>query len=124
MIVTKEYLRNNPDHIFVFGDNTVRKGCGGAAKLRYEPNVYGFITKKFPAHTDSCYYRPEEYLSMYEDEIKKLRFEIVNNRNKTFLISKIGAGLANRFGIFEQVIQGRLVKDLEDLNNVIFLEEI
>jgi len=46
MIITAQYLKENPDHIFVFGDNTVRKGFGGAAKFRDFPNTYGFVTLK------------------------------------------------------------------------------
>lgn len=45
-IVTKQFLDNNPNAIFVFGDNLLRVGYGGAAILRDHPQTYGFITKK------------------------------------------------------------------------------
>jgi len=51
--MTKEYLRAHPEVIFVFGDNLIHRGKGGAAKLRDEPNTYGFITKKYPNNIDS-----------------------------------------------------------------------
>lgn len=71
-IIDEKFLRDNPDHIFVFGDNRLRTGKGGAAKLRDEPNVYGFITKKFPNNQESSFYRPEEYQKVFEREIEKL----------------------------------------------------
>ena len=109
MIVTAQYLRDNPDHIFVFGDNTIRKGKGGAAKLRDFPNTYGFITKKYPNNLDGSFYRPKEYMSIFVDESMKLAQEITDNPDKTYLISKLGAGLANKYGIWEQVIKERLL---------------
>lgn len=45
-IVTKEFLDQNPNAVFIFGDNRRRLGYGGAASLRDHPQTYGFITKK------------------------------------------------------------------------------
>ena len=59
LFIDRDYLRNNPDDIFVFGDNWLRDGHGGAALLRDEPNTYGFITKIAPTHRDEdffCYF--------------------------------------------------------------------
>lgn len=119
--ITKEYLKSNPNQIFVFGDNTIREGSGGAAKLRYEPNVYGFITKKFPLHSDEDYYKPEEYSSIFDKELIELKKEIESHPDKFYLISKIGAGLANRFGIFETIIEPQIKKELSTYSNVRFL---
>jgi hypothetical protein len=120
--ITKSYLRENPDVIFVFGDNTSRTGFGGAAKLRNEPNTYGFITKKRPTRNPEDYYTVEEYGSkVYPVEAKKLRREMIIRHNKTFLISKLGAGLANKFGIFEKVIKPNIREDIKGLPNVKFL---
>lgn len=108
-------------HIFVFGDNDMRIGNGGAAKLRHLPNVYGFITKKSPSHEDYAYYKPnDEYRNVFIDEMKKLQNCIKNNSDKTFLISKLGAGLANKYHIYENVIEEHL-NSLNQFNNVIFL---
>ena len=121
IFITKQYLQQHPNEIFVFGDNLIRKGVGGAAVLRYEPNVYGFVTKKKPTHDNSSYYMAKEYLPVYQAEIKKLVEEIKLHPDKTYLISKLGAGLANRFGIFEHVIESNIRKDLDGLPNVKFL---
>jgi len=104
--VEAEFLRSNPDVVFVFGDNLLRKGKGGAAKLRDEPNAYGFITKKYPNWKDDSFYRPEEYLPIFREELNKLNRELFDNvGRKVFLITKLGAGLANKYNIYEEVIK-------------------
>ena len=104
-IITQKYLQDNPDHIFVFGDNHLRKGKAGAAKLRDLPNSYGFITKRYPNNETKSFYKPEEYKFIFEEELDKLLVEIIMNQKKTFLISKLGSGLANKFHIWEKVIE-------------------
>ncbi|MFW6226412.1 MAG: hypothetical protein ACOC3V_05595, partial [bacterium] len=69
MNVTQAFLINNPDTIFVFGDNLKRRGYGGAAKFRDLENAYGFITKKFPSNHDTSFYKPQEYYNIYHKEI-------------------------------------------------------
>lgn len=119
-IITRTYLRSHKDHIFVFGDNLLRRGKGGAAILRYEPNVYGFITKKAPTYEDSDYYTVDEYRSVFESELKKLIETILRNPYKTFLISRLGGGIANKYQIYEHVIQPGL-QVLKKYKNVQFL---
>ena len=121
MGINSWYLQNHPDQIFVFGDNLERWGTGGAAKVRGEPNTYGFITKKAPKTDDSVYYHPEEYREVYNQEIQKLVEFILANPDKTFLISKIGSNLANKYGIFEAVIEPSIKKLLYGFKNVVFL---
>jgi len=121
LTITSEYLHKNPDHIFVFGDNSIRKGTGGAAKYRHMRNTYGFITKKYPNNESNSFYIPLHYEKVYEEEMRKFRIYIAQRPDLTFLISKLGAGLANRFGIFEKIIEPRIKKDLEDYSNVRFL---
>jgi len=121
MIITKEYLENNPTHIFVFGDNTYREGLGGAAKLRNHKQSYGFITKKYPDNFDYSFYKVKEYKNIYYRELVKLRSIINVNKNRIFLISKLGAGLANKYHIWEEIIKLRIKEDLKDFKNVKFL---
>jgi hypothetical protein len=118
--VTEKFLKNNPNVIFVFGDNTIRKGKGGAAKLRDEPNTYGFITKKYPNNNDRSFYRLQEYTSVFKLELSRLMIEIEANPDKTYLISKLGAGLANRYKIYEEIIQPN-IGVLRDYDNVIIM---
>ena len=47
--ITRKMLRDNPDILFVFGDNMVEQGYGGQAKeMRGEPNAVGIPTKNYP----------------------------------------------------------------------------
>lgn len=104
MEITKEFLRNNPNYIFVFGDNTLRKGKAGAAKLRDEPNTYGFITKKFPSNRDNAFFTIESYKPIFQEELFKLEMEIRKSQGVVWLLSACGSGLANKYKIWENII--------------------
>ena len=119
--ITAEYLNSHPDEIFVFGDNTRRIGTAGAAALRHCPNTYGFITKKIPNNRNDSFYKPDEYRAIYQEEISKLKRLIESSPEKKFLIAKIGGKFANRFGIFQHVIEPQIKEDLKAYNNVMFL---
>jgi len=123
MIITREYLRANPNHVFVFGDNLLRKGKGGAAELRDEPNAYGFITKKYPNNEDASFYRPDDYRPMFHREMSTLYEFVGKHPEKTFLITPLGAGLADRYKIWEQVIRPGL-EYIRAFPNVVFLWEV
>ena len=120
-MITRHYLHSNPNQIFVFGDNCMRIGTGGAAVFRDEPNTYGFITKKIPSNSSEAYYKPAEYKSIYQGEIAKLIKEANKNKGKVYIISKVGAGLANKYKIFEEVIEPNIKKDLKQCFNINFL---
>ncbi len=110
--MTRHWLREHSEVIFVFGDNTLREGCKGAAVFRTEPNSYGFITKRYPNYTDAAYFTPEEYLPIYQHEIALLITAIRFAPEKKFYITRLGSGLANKFGIYENVIQPNIFADL------------
>jgi hypothetical protein len=121
--ITWQFLDANPGTYFVFGDNLQKYGKGGAARLRGHPHALGFITKKFPDNQDGAFYTPEEYLPIFYEELKKLEQIIKHNPTKTFYISKLGGGLANRFKIWETLIQPRLTKELSKYENIVFCWE-
>lgn len=118
--ITYEFLGYNPNVYFIFGDNLERTGYGGAAVLRDHPHALGFITKKFPDNNDSSFYRPLEYIPVFKEELKKLIKIISSKPDKTFYISQLGAGLANRYKIWEKVIKNNLIKNFENFENVVF----
>jgi len=120
IIITHEFLDSNEGAYFIFGDNLVRRGYGGAAKLRDHPHALGFITKKFPDNDDSSFYRPEEYKSVFYEELYKLHTIIKKYPNRIFYVSKLGEGLANRFQIWENLIQKNLLIFLKKFDNVVF----
>jgi hypothetical protein len=118
--ITDQFLNNNPDALFVFGDNLIRKGYGGAAALRDHPQAIGFITKKFPDNRDTSFYDPVEYESLFFQELKKLENEIESKPDKMFYISQLGGGLANRYNIWGVLIQPNVVGKLQKFDNVVF----
>lgn len=47
--IRREDLRENPDKVYLFGDNTIHAGYGGqAGEMRDEPNAIGIPTLKEP----------------------------------------------------------------------------
>lgn len=121
LIITEDFLDKNPSAIFVFGDNTLRQGYGGAAVLRDHPRAYGFITKKYPNNDDGSFYHPKEYAGIFFDELVKLKEKIQDDPFKTFYISQLGGGLANKYKIWELIIKDGLEKNLKSFLNVILL---
>jgi len=122
--ITVSWLRKNPTYVFVFGDNLERRGKGGAAICRDEPNTYGSITKIAPNNEDKSFFRPEEYVHLCSSEMGLLMHHIIDHPNQIFLISKLGAGLANRYHIYEKVIKPILNKignNREIKDRIIFL---
>ena len=119
-MVNQEFLRENLHVLFVFGDNSRRFGKGGAAKLRNEPNAIGFVTKKYPSNEDSSFYKLDDYPAVFEEEKRRLEKIIERNPNNWILISKLGGGLANKYNIFENIIEPWL-ESLSKYKNVILL---
>jgi hypothetical protein len=118
--ITQEFLDHNPDAYFVFGDNLERWGHGGVAKLRDHPHAIGFITKKFPDNKDESFYKPEEYSSVFFEELGKLEKIVQQRPDKTFYVSQLGGGLANKYFIWQRLVRHNLVKSLENFKNVVF----
>ena len=120
IIITQEFLDSNPDAYFIFGDNVIREGMGGAASLRYHPHSIGFITKKFPDNKSESFYKLDEYSEVFFEELKKLKTIIQKRPDKIFYVSQLGAGLANKYKIWENLIHQNLVNTLEIYDNVVF----
>lgn len=55
--ISREMVQANPHKIFLFGDNTERKGLGGqAGQMRGEPNTQGIVTKRRPDNSLFSYF--------------------------------------------------------------------
>lgn len=105
-VVTEQFLARHPNCFFVYGDNTLHLGTAGAAALRHCSNTYGFVTKKIPSNKPQSFYTQEEYKHVFTDEVCKLhRFMTSSPASSLFLVSKLGAGLANKYGIWESIIE-------------------
>jgi hypothetical protein len=94
---TKEYK----EYIFIYGDNDIKKGAGGQAIIRYEPNAMGIPTKKYPSSSEYAFYNDNEY----EENCEKITLSINAIKEKLYNTSKylgimlpkdgIGTGLAD-----------------------------
>jgi len=77
-LINKKFLDDHPNVIFVFGDNTIRRGKKGGAVLRDHPQSYGFITKKYPNNNPSSFF--------YKDEYEKVLKKKLQNCENLFLL--------------------------------------
>lgn len=60
--ITRDIVRANPEKIFLFGDNLLRRGYGGQAKeMRDEPNAIGIPTKKKPSSARGSFFTDNEF---------------------------------------------------------------
>ena len=65
--INREDLQDNPDLLYVFGDNEIRSGMGGqAGAMRGEPNAFGIATLSAPG-------------TPWLDEDFEHNFEVINN---------------------------------------------
>lgn len=92
--ISRDFVQQNKDKIFVFGDNNEGVGFGGQAKeMRGEPNTIGIPTKKSPLE----FYSDIEY-EENKNNINKAVNKIINElkKGKTIVFPKdgIGTGLA------------------------------
>ena len=115
---TKRLLDDNPDKIFVYGDNLARKGCGGQAVIRYSKNAFGFSTKRFPSRSIEAYYTDTEPFKVYEQverltqdvkELKKLSEDYV----VVFPAGGLGTGLS--------FLQHKSPRFFSEMNDILLL---
>ena len=60
--ITRAFVRDHRDCIFLFGDNLARRGFGGqAAAMRGEPNVIGIPTKNLPGNSENAFFTDAEF---------------------------------------------------------------
>lgn len=60
--ITRSFVREHRDHIFLFGDNLARRGFGGqAAQMRSEPNAIGIPMKKLPSNAEEACFTDAEF---------------------------------------------------------------
>ena len=95
-MITREEIKKNPDILYVFGDNDIRKGYGGAAKVaRDEKNSIGVRVKKLPSLENNAFYTDKE-LNQNCDKIFSDFKNIRNQKHKykEIKIFPLGTGLA------------------------------
>ncbi|AKE44783.1 hypothetical protein AU106_gp152 [Sinorhizobium phage phiM9] len=96
--ITRQMLKDEPDTLFVFGDNLSRVGLGGQAKeMRGEPNAVGIPTKKLPLMADHAFFTDDDYFLVL-DQLLEADKRIVEHLNSGGTVvwpeDGIGTGLA------------------------------
>lgn len=96
--ITRQMLRNEPDMLFVFGDNMIEQGLGGQAKeMRGEPNAVGIPTKRLPATRQSAFFRDGDLRDArpkIEAAFLRLAFHLLKGGEVVWPADGIGTGLA------------------------------
>jgi len=87
-----ETLRSNPEKVYVFGDNLVKKGKGGQAIIRDEPNAFGIPTKRLPSMSAQAFFgknitEEKAAITAAIDELIALR-----RQGKTIVFPRDGLG--------------------------------
>lgn len=71
--ITRKLVRDNPDTLFVFGDNMLRVGkghnAGQAREMRGEPNAVGIVTKWRPSMEEDAFFI-DDHLSLVRESIE------------------------------------------------------
>ncbi len=96
MYITRKYVEEHPEKIFVFGDNLLKTGLGGQAKeLRGEPNSYGIPTKKYPSMEEDAFFTDKEF----GDNVKAIAkaFAEIPIDGREIVILPLGTGLAQLY---------------------------
>lgn len=79
------------------------------------------LLKKNPDNRDESFYNPDNYRMDFLAYAVELQIFIEKNIEKTFYISQLGGGLANRYKIWEKVLKPGLEKYFSCYDNVVFL---
>lgn len=88
------------DTLYLFGDNVIRSGKGGQAKIRQSVNSFGIVTKRLPNNTDKAYLS-DEYLDLLKPIIlSDIRYVLeaiqLENYDKIHIpAGGLGTGLAD-----------------------------
>ena len=90
-------VKNQPNYIFVYGDNDLRRGKGGQAIIRDLPNTIGLRTKRMPSLSDNAFYTDQEFSQnkiKIDEDIAKIKDCLQNGKIVVFSQGGYGTGLA------------------------------
>jgi hypothetical protein len=95
---SRDLIEENPDVMFVFGDNFERVGTGGqASACRGLPNVIGIPTKRDPGTFRKSYLYDKdfsEWKTKSNNDLERLRIHLKNGVDIVIPEDGIGTGLA------------------------------
>lgn len=97
-VIYRQDLRRNPQILYVFGDNTERRGLRGqAAEMRGEPNAVGIATKWRPTlQPDAFFYDNQMYqvLPIWTKDLTPIAAALEVGRIVVWPLDGIGSGLS------------------------------
>lgn len=120
--ITTRVMMENPEWLFLFGDNLERRGRGGQAKvMRGQQNAVGVPTKRHPSNREDAFFRDHEDYEMAEGcyalIFQKLRAHLVMGGTVVIPTAGLGTGRA-RLAEKAPGIWSLLNKHLESLKKV------
>lgn len=97
-MIYRSDLSQNPDKIYVFGDNMIAQGYGGQAKeMRGMINSLGIPTKWSPSNNESAFFRDKDFDKvghLINFLFTKLEEHIIIGRDVVYPLDGIGTGLS------------------------------
>jgi len=112
--LTVKECKKNPDKIYVFGDNSIRKGKKGQAVIRDCPNTFGVATKRFPSMKYGSFFNDSrEDEAIVFNDLYRLRELAYNGKTIVFPKDGLGLGLAN-MGLHSPHLHIKMYTFIED----------
>jgi len=93
--IERSDLHNNPEDVYIFGDNYARQGlCGQAKAMRGEPNALGIATKRTPYHNNEDAYFSDDnfFMHTYSLSVEFGKANVALKEGKTVVIPSDGIG--------------------------------
>ena len=94
---TLDDVQDNPNKIFIYGDNDARTGKGGQAIIRGLSNTMGIRTKKLPTTKKDAYYTDKELDQNKKkilEDVNQIKFELMFGKTIVLSIGGYGTGLS------------------------------
>jgi len=114
-------LQNNPDVLYLFGDNDERTGYGGqAGEMRDEENAVGVRTKWSPGARPSDYFRDRDFdkvSEMIHVDLERAKEHLGNGGVLVIPADGLGTGLS-QLPQRAPRINAFLVEELEKLKDI------
>ncbi len=98
--ITRHMVKQDPQTVFVFGDNMEGRGRGGqAAEMRGEPNTIGVPTKWRPGREERDYFtdndlKDRDVWYAIHGAFQRIRNALVDGRDVAIPVDGLGTGLA------------------------------
>jgi len=88
-----EQCESNKNKLYVFGDNTIRKGNGGQASIRAATNSVGLATKLLPSISKDSYFSDQyEEFRIVVNDLEKIIETFKDGNYDTLVLPYDGLG--------------------------------